>query len=184
MHELRVWLEWHAVTLTALASFAVGCIGILALVLAYFHLRHVRKTARIQHLLDIEREFDSMRWREIRSAWARKKRDGQPGLEEATALCDFMERVGLLVKRDYVTAGDVWERFGYAILCLSAALQPAGQEIANHDQAALAQKMREIELKRGGAFANPSAADIQSFLEQQLNPATATIARPPKRIVR
>jgi|ERR1051326_220262 hypothetical protein len=190
LNPIRIWIEWHAVTLTALGTAALAVAALAALVIAYLHLREARQNAKIERLLHLERQYSSPPLDAFRSVWAKKRLAGEAQPGELRWLLDFFETIGLLVKRNYVDAHDVWETFGYAILCLFADAQEHLRQEQRDDPAfhanltKLAEQMRAIEAKEKGAYATPSSDDLRRFLEEEASFSPAPLSRPGRKAKR
>ena len=59
IQDLRTWIEWHGVVLTAIATGVLAAAAVAALVIACFYLDRARAEARVARLLELVREFQS-----------------------------------------------------------------------------------------------------------------------------
>jgi hypothetical protein len=74
---------------------------------------------------------------EIQSEWRRTlngmRRRGSPAYLDAISICGFFETVGLMVRKNYVSADDVVELLGVSILNLDFYLRPHIEERAKEE---------------------------------------------------
>jgi hypothetical protein len=186
LNPIRIWIEWHAVTLTALGTAALATVVFAALIVALWHLREVRQSAQIQRLLDLERQYSSQPLAVFRSTWAKKRLAGEAQPSEVRWPLDFFETIGLLVRRNYIDVHDVWETFGYTILCLFADAQEYLRAQQRDDATfhanftKLAERMRAIETQEKGAYVTPSSDHLRRFLEDEAAFTPAPLSRPGK----
>jgi len=94
------------------ATVVIAITGIRALVYASGQLKESREAERVKHLLTFVREFDTEPMVNWRKSVAEKYLKGDDPFPDAERLLDFFETIGLLVRRDYLDANDVWNMFG------------------------------------------------------------------------
>ncbi len=175
LRDLRTWIEWHGVALTAIGTGLLAAAAIAGLVIACAYLLKLREAARIRRLMQLARRYDTSPLAECRAAWARKRLENEQATDELRRLLDFFGTIGFLVKRNYLNAVDVWEIFGAAILCLYADAQQFLSAYQRYAPAShtnfnvLNERIREIEKRQGKSGANPSPDDLKRFFEQQAN---------------
>jgi hypothetical protein len=160
--------NWAEIT-TAFATSFVALTGITALYLAWSQLRQAREQTKIQHLVQLERELSSEPLITYRCELAKKRLAGKAEPSELYSILDFFETVGLLVRRGYLDASDVWSTFGYTIIILFADNRELIRDLEQDDPTSysdfrlLADRMRKIETAEGGTSEIPSAEEIQDF---------------------
>jgi hypothetical protein len=124
-------------------------------------------------LLQLERDFGSEPLITYRCELAKKKLAAKAEPSELYPILDFFETVGLLVRRGYLDASDVWSTFGYAIIILFADNRELVRDLRQDDPTSysdfrsLADRMRGIETAEGGASEIPSAEEIQDFWREE-----------------
>ena len=164
--------NWAEIT-TAFATSFVALTGITALYFAWSQLRQAREQTKIQHLVQFEREFSSEPLITYRCELAKKRSEGKREPSELYQILDFFETVGLLVRRGYLDASDVWSTFGYTVIILFADSRELVRDLQQEDPTSysdfrlLADTMRKIETAEGGTSEIPSAEEIQDFWREE-----------------
>ena len=97
----------------AAATWAIAITGVVALIYASRQLKQARETEKVKHLVEFTREFDSEAMSKWRKIVAEQRLKGVDYPDEAQRLLDFLETLGLLVRRGYLDDNDVWSTFGY-----------------------------------------------------------------------
>ena len=166
--------------LSALSSLWLVLIAIFALGFTDRQIKEARDEARIQHLAEVLRQFEQPPLIDSWKAVARNRIDTKQHSLRPLDLDDppeamyevlgFFEYVGLLEKRGYLDAEDVWDQFGYTMFNFYADARPLIDMEQKENKAifsnfsSLMNKVRDIELRRsGGVLDHPSADDIYAF---------------------
>src|ERR1039458_9409280 len=105
---------------TAFFTAIIAVTGVCALIYASRQLRQARESERIQHLLRFIEQFEQPPMADHRRAAAEKRVRALPCPTEAEEILNFFETIGLLVRRGYLDADDVWSSFSYWILNVDA----------------------------------------------------------------
>jgi hypothetical protein len=176
---------------TAVFSAVLAITGVWALVYARQQLKQARESERVQHLLRFVEQFDNAPFANIRKALAEKRIKGIDDPPELDNVLNFFETIGLLVKRGYLDAHDVWSSFSYWIFCIFA----DGRETIEQEQkedptyysdfTGLVEKLEGIEKAEHGLSGRPSKEDITEFWQYELELTAglpATKRRPRKRL--
>jgi len=88
---------------------------------------------------------------------------------EAEYILNFFEMIGLLVRRGYLDATDVWNCFSYWMFNVYADLREDIEQERRDDDTYYAdfcdliERLRQIEKKEGGNSDNPSREEITDF---------------------
>ncbi len=170
------------------AAFTAGLfvVGVLALLYARGQLRESHNQAQIQHLMSFVKDFDSEPMTNCCRIYAQNRLAGSESSFEADRLLDFFETIGLLIRRGYLDATDVWELFANDIICLHEDTRSRIRDERREDPPAysnfvsLAERVRDIEIRNNGSLANPTSQDLREFWEG----LTDTGASMPKKIRR
>jgi len=105
------WLNADWVTAVSTAIMAVT--GVAALFYAARQLNQSRDLAKVQHLLDFVKQFNAEPMIRLRKSVAEQRLRGVTEPEGMDDILNFFETIGLLVRRDYLDAEDVWDSFSY-----------------------------------------------------------------------
>ncbi|MBZ5628397.1 MAG: hypothetical protein LAO06_05965 [Acidobacteriia bacterium] len=177
---------WEAVTATATAALVLT--GMFALVFAYLQINEARDEARVQHLVQLVRDFDQPPMVDYRKKLAAKRIDSvkeqlrsldvddPPG--EMYDLLNFFEEVGMLAKRGYLDKKDVWDSFGYWMFNLYADARPLIEEEQKSDPATyvdlanLMTDMVTIDSQQHSTRAHPNAKDVYAFYQNEMESRT------------
>jgi hypothetical protein len=136
---------------------------------SYEQLRAVREQNKVQHLVRFIEQFESEPMATYRKLTAEKRHRGTAYPPEAQRILDFFETIGLLVKREYLDVLDVWACFSYWMFNVYADFR---EDIAQEqkddpsyyeDFVALVERLRKVEVERGGTDDRPSREDIRDF---------------------
>lgn len=176
--------NWNAIT--AMATVLVAMTGIVAVVFAVVQIREFREEAKIQHLEDRIKEYDSPRFLAIRKALAEKRidtvqkrlnqldPDNEP--DELDEEMDFCDDLGLLVSRGALSRNDVWSVFSTWLFVLHTDARPVIDEARKDGPAYygnctdLVKSMEPIEEKENnGNDDHPSESDIYQFYLSELD---------------
>ncbi len=157
----------------ALASLSVAAVSIivaaLAAFFAWYQARVLRFSLQVQSLLAVEQQFQDPERRETRHLAARQLLNKRPESEVDDVL-DFLDTLGLLVRRKALDPEMVWHTFFYWIYGYWHAAQDViireRHQNSNvwADLAGLYDKVFAIENKQGV----PRQEDIQDFLEYEV----------------
>lgn len=173
LHDLRIWIEWHGSALTAIATAAMALALAAGVVFACVYAWQVRRAAYTRRLLALLQQYQAPTLSACRAAWARKRLDNDPAVQEMRTLLEFFAMVGFTVKRGFVRAEDVWETFGSALLCFHADAQQFLSQLqrsapeSHRNFSYLVQHIQQIEKQHSGKEAAPSPEEIKTFLQQQ-----------------
>ena len=173
LHDLRIWIEWHGSAMTAIATAAMALALIAGVVFACVYAWQVRRAAYTRRLLTLLHQYQSPTLAGLRAAWAKKRLDNEPAVQEMRILLEFFGTVGFTVKRGFVRAEDVWETFGSTLVCFNADAQefmPQLQRSApesHRNFSYLVERLQQIGKQRGERSATPSPEEIKTFLQQQ-----------------
>jgi hypothetical protein len=158
--------EWWTAFFTAI----IAVTGAVALIYASRQLQDAHEEAQIQHLLALDQQYRQEPMISYRRSYAINRRAGHDYGPDETRLLDFFETIGLLTDRGYLRDKDVWETFGYAILCLNAVNQDwIAQDQKEKDPSEyskftwLVTRLESIEKETNGAVWNPSPQQLQEF---------------------
>lgn len=114
-------INWNAVN--GVSSVAVAVVAILALIFTGVQIHAYREETKVQHLMELVREFEAQRFAGIRRSLASQRidtklnrlkkldPDNPPG--EMLDELNFCVDVGLLTSRGALNVHDVWSEFGY-----------------------------------------------------------------------
>jgi hypothetical protein len=160
---------------TAWATVAIALTGIAALIYASRQLKQSRQIEKIKHLLEFVREFESEPMAGYRKTVADERLAGTAYPLEAQKLLDFFETIGLIVRRGYVDAEDVWSSFGYWMFNIYADFKDDIEQEQRddgsyyQDSCELLEILRRIEKKEGGKSDRPSKEEIREFWQDEAN---------------
>ena len=169
---------------SSLATAVIAVTGVLALIYASEQLKQSRETEKVKHLVEFTREFDSELMCEWRKSLAEKWLKGDEYPDETQRLLDFFETVGLLVRRGYLDAHDVWNTFSDWMFNIYATFRDDIEQVQRDqenyytDFCALLERLRTIEHKEGGDSDLPSKEEIKEFWQEE---ATIVSGSPMKR---
>jgi hypothetical protein len=164
---------------TAIFTAGLFGVGVVALLYARGQLRESHNQAQIQHLMSFVKDFDSEQMRTCCRTYAQNRLAGTESAFEADRLLDFFETIGLLVKRGYLDATDVWELFANDIICLYEDTRSWIKEERQEDPPAysnfvsLAEQVRDIEIRNHGSLAHPTSQEVREFWESLTDTGTA-----------
>jgi len=156
---------------TAIFTAGLFAVGVFALLYARGQLNESHNQAQIQHLMSLVKDFDSEPMRNCCRIYAQKRLAGTESSFEEDRLLDFFETIGLLVRRGYLDATDVWELFANDIICLHEDTRSWIQKERQQDPPAysnfvsLAEQVRDIETQNNGSLAHPTSEDLREFWE-------------------
>lgn len=173
---MRKGFQWESVT--ALSSAAVAIMAFLAGFFTFQQISDFRDAAKIQHLAEESRAFDSPNFLSIRKGLASKRIDTAGKLKELDPanppieiyeILNYFDYLGLLHKRGYLDANDVWEVFGYwmdnfyadSLPVIKQEQKDSPNTYRNFE--ALAAIVRAIDKRRGEGTDPPSPEDLADF---------------------
>jgi len=176
--------NWDAIT--AVSTVLMAITGIVAVVFAVVQIKEFREEARVQHLEDRIREYDSPRFLAIRKSLADqridqaqkrlRKLDPDNEPDELDEELDFCNDLGLLVSKGALDRNDVWSVFSTWLFDLYADARPV-IDSARKDGPAyfgectdLVKSMEPIEEEENnGSDDHPSEDDRYQFYLTELN---------------
>ncbi len=170
---------------TAIFTAGLFGTGVFALLYARWQIRESHNQAQIQHLMSFVKDFDGESMTNCRRLYAQNRLRGVESSVEQDRILDFFETIGLLVKRGYLDATDVWELFANDLICFYEDARSRVEEDRKEDPPAysnfikIAEQLKNIERKNHGAYANPTHDDIKEYLEYWKDTETTA---PPKTI--
>jgi len=175
------WAAAEAAWATAVATGIMALTGIIALIYASRQLSQSRETAKVQHLLRFVEQFESEPLATARKSLAQKKVERDEHPPELDVVLNFFETIGLLVRRGYLDADDVWDCFSYWMFNVYADSRGVIEQEQKADASfyrdfsTLIEKLRVIEQDRGCDLYPPSKVDIEEFwkYEQRIAPGKA-----------
>jgi hypothetical protein len=167
---------WTAVFTSIYAAFTLilAVTGVWALVYAKKQLRQGREADKIKHLLRFVEQFDNVPLAATRKALADKRLKGIEDPPEAENVLNFFETIGLLVKRDYLDAHDVWSSFSYWMFCMFADCRELIEQEQKEDPTyysdftSLVERLKAIEKVEHGLSDRPSKEDVMEFWQYEL----------------
>ena len=169
---------------TALFTAFIAFTGFGALIFASRQIKEGRELAKVQHLLDLMKQFEQEPFINYRKKLAAERLRGITDPAELNEVLNFFELIGLLVQRGYLHAEDVWENFGYWVFPLyidsKSYLESEQLEDVNSytNLTELYRTMKEIEEKHQGKTHTPSASDILVFWQSE---SEVVVGSAPKR---
>lgn len=159
--------------ITALCTFLMTVIAGAAPSFAKRQIRGSRQQAQVQNFLSLQRDFYQEPYvghrRCAGEAWVK-------GEKESAALIqvmNFLENVGLLVKRDYLNIEDVWEMFSADVFPIYRGAKPIIDEYRKTDANIytnlqyLYDQLTELEAKKGGRNACYTDEEVEHYWEQE-----------------
>ena len=178
---------WTAIFTGVLAATAAW-----ALVYARQQLRQVQESEQVQHLLRFVEQFDTEPLVNSRKSLAEKRLKGVDDPPELDNILNFFETIGLLVKRGYLDAHDVWAMFSYWMFSVFADFPDSIEQERKEDPtfysdfATLVERLRIIETAEHGLSDRPSRDDIEEFWRYELGLTVGLPApkRRPRKLVR
>lgn len=167
---------------TAWATVAIAFTSIVALIYAAFQLKQSRDIERVKHLVEFSQEFEQVPMTVYRKAVADKRAKGVECFFETQNILNFLETIGLLERRGYLNAEDVWNNFGYWMFNIYADFRDDIEQEQKDDPTyyedfcRLVERIRKIEKKKGGTDDRPSKEEIKEFWQDEAE--TAAIGTP------
>ncbi len=161
--------------ITAYATGGIVFTSIGALIYAHWQLKQSREIEKVKHLVEFVREFESEPMAGYRKTVANERLKGIPYPLEAQKLLDFFETFGLIVRRGYLDAEDVWSSFGYWMFNIYADfrddIEQEQRDDKNYyqDSCELLERLRKIEKQEGSSDDRPSKEEIKDFWQDEAN---------------
>ena len=155
--------------LSMVATSMIAVTGVWALIYAHKQLSQSRESEKVKHLVDFNKEFDCDPMAQWRKNVAEQRLKGVAFPDEALRLLDFFETIGLLVRRGYLDAEDVWSTFSYWIFNIYSDFRDEIEQIQRDDEnyyndfCSLLERLRKIEHDAGSSDDRPSKEEIQEF---------------------
>ena len=165
----------HAETVTAIATSVLAVTGVAALIFTIQQLLQAKDSDRIKHLLSFVHDFECDPIAATRRTVATKRLKNEKYPAETQNLLDFFETIGLLVRRNYLNADDVWNCFSYWMFnvysdCRDDIEQEQREDATYYkDFTNLIARLRKIEKAEGGKADHPSKEEIKEFWEDEVN---------------
>jgi len=185
---------WAAIFggIPAVFTVVLAVTAVCALVYAIKQLRQARDSERVQHLLRFVEQFDTPPFADIRRSLAAKRLQGDDDPPELENILDFFETIGLLVRRDFLDAHDVWCSFSYWIFSVFSDFRDFVEQEQKDDPTyyrdftSLVERLREIEKSEHGTSDRPSKEEIEEFwgYESKLTAGSTAMKRRPRRSVK
>lgn len=183
--------KWESIT--ALSTSVLALVTLLALGFTGWQIRDYRDEIRVQRLVEEVRVFESSDYVAIRRSLAKQRLDSAGNLKplnaadpprEMYSLLDYYEHLGVLEKRGYLDADDVWEEFSYTLLNFYSDSKPVIEAEQRDDPNSyrnldkLAVVVRAIDVRNHGKHSNPTGNEIKEFYKYEENqPQGAPIAK-------
>jgi len=155
--------------ITAVSTAFIALTGVCALIYARWQLKQARESEKVKHLVEFIEEFEREPIAHYRRAVAEKRLKGTTYPPEAQKILDFFETIGLLVRRGYLDAEDVWSSFGYWMFNIYADFRDDIEQEQRLDKnyygdsCDLLKKLHEIEKEMGSSDDRPSKDEILDF---------------------
>src|SRR6266404_8408304 len=171
--------EW----VTALFTGVIAVTGGLALIYAKSQLKQARDSDRVQHLLELLRQFETEPLVSSRKGVAAKKLKGVSDPPELDNILNFFETIGTLVKRGYLDEHDVWSSFSYWMFNVFADARESIEQEQKDDSTyysdfvSLMGKMSKIEAAEHGLADRPSQEELKEFWQYELDLTSGLPAR-------
>jgi len=154
---------------TAAGTAVIAVTGVWALIYAHLQLKQSRESEKVKHLIEFITEFERDPMVNYRRTVAEKRLKGTAYPPEAQKILDFFETIGLLVRRDYLDAEDVWSSFGYWMFNIYADFRDDIEQEQRLDKnyygdsSDLLKRLHEIEEEMGSSDDRPSKEEIMDF---------------------
>jgi hypothetical protein len=152
--DFKISTNQVSVLLTAI----MAATGIAAILYAKGQLSESRDEARVQHLLDLTREFESeplAGYRKALAKWELNK-EGKEAPVAMYQILGFFEKVGLLVRHGYLDSEDTWAEFSDWVFSLNESAKVLIEREQNTDPTLysdftqLNATLSKIEKEKGG----------------------------------
>jgi hypothetical protein len=168
-------MDWRQIALAA----GTWAIALFTLSLVWGQLSTAKKESKIRLYLDLRKEFDCEPLLSHREKFAGQILDGKEHEELNQGILNFIEDVGMFLRRDCLDREMVWETFGHhAKMWWSACREYIVKEQAHggdnivlfENFKRLIEQMYKIDTKRKSktrAELEPSQAEIRCFLQTE-----------------
>jgi hypothetical protein len=165
---------------SAAATLVIAITGVWALIYASKQLKQAHEAEKVKHLVEFVAEFDRepmVRWRKT---VAEQRLRGVEFPDETLRLFDFFETIGLLVRRGYLDADDVWCSFSYWMFNVYADFRDDIEQNRRDDEhyygdfCALVEQLRAIEHDRECSDDCPSKDEIHEFWKDEAKSVSGT----------
>ena len=166
---MKIKLEW----LTAAFTGVIAVTGICALRYAEGQIRQARDEALVQHLIALDKEYNSEPLKTYRKVCAQKRLAGEEEPDEEVELVNFFETVALLANKGELKDEDVWETFSPVIFPLYADARDNIEQDRKEDHAdyqnlvLLVPRLEAIDEAHNGSGTSPSKDAIHLFWESE-----------------
>jgi hypothetical protein len=154
---------------TAAGTMVLAGTGVWALIYAHLQLKQTRESEKVKHLVEFIEEFEREPMAHYRKTVAEKRLKGTSYPPEAQKIIDFFETIGLLVRRGYLDADDVWSSFGYWMFNTFADFRDDIEQEQRLDKnyygdfCDLIMRLHKIEEEMGSSDDRPSKEEIMDF---------------------
>lgn len=155
--------------ITAAGTIVIAGTGVCALIYAYMQLKQARESEKVKHLVELIEQFERDPMVHYRKTVAEKRLKSTAYPPEAQKILDFFETVGLLVRRGYLDAEDVWSSFGYWMFNIYADFRDDIEQEQRldknyyRDSCDLLTRLHKIEREMGSSDDRPSKEEILDF---------------------
>ena len=189
-------LEWFRIfsaeQWTALFTAFITLTGFGALTFASRQIREGKELAKVQHLLELMKQFEQQPFINYRKKLAAERLRGVAEPPELNEVLNFFELIGLLVRRGYLHDEDVWENFGYWVFPLytdskSYIESEQAEDVNSYTNLTdLYRRMKKIEESHQGRTHTPTKADIVVFWQSESDvvPGAAPKRRKGRKVLR
>jgi hypothetical protein len=175
--------------ITAACYVLIAGTGVWALVYAKQQLKQARESEKVHHLVRFIEQFENEPMAGYRKALAEKRLKGTSYPPEAQYVLNFFETIGLLVRRGYLDADDVWSSFAYWMFNVYADLREDIEQEQRDDETyfgdfcSLIETLRKIEKDEGCSDDHPSREEIRDFWrdESKLTAGSPVRRRKPRK---
>lgn len=177
-------IDWNAIAAISTAVYALFTLGLIGtgiwgIRLTVKQLEQSRELAKIGHLEDQIKQFESPEFKAIRKGLAEKRiergrlkpLDIDDAPTELDEILDFFEHIGLLYKMKYLDLYPIWHTFGYWMLTIYADAREYIEQERKDDSASLEDfctlidDLRVMEKERGSDWDTPSPEDKFDFYD-------------------
>jgi hypothetical protein len=159
---------------TAVGTAVIAVTGVCALVYAGRQLTQAREAEKVKNLIEFIQEFEREPMAHYRRTVAEKRIKGTVYPPEAQKILDFFETIGLLVRRGYLDADDVWSSFGYWMFNIYADFREDIEQEQRFDKSYyqdscdLLKRLQKIEEESGSSDDRPSREEILDFWHDEV----------------
>jgi hypothetical protein len=183
--------RWESVT--AISSLGLAAAALLALVFSWHQVSDFRTAERVHQLVEQKRFFNSPEFRHVRKSLGLQRLDakgkllpmkGNEAPQEMYDVLNYFEEIGLLEKKGYLDAEDVWNQLGDWAFNFNE----DGKSVIEYERLEdpyayrnferLVAILQQIETVKTGKPRHPSIQDLEGFY--QYSQKLSTGIRPAK----